>query len=90
MTTNTPTPMRTKRWTLRLDLFEEGDTTKVHALLDTGDNTLKTRTTAHRNPHDPPVPEIGPARRPRRLGGERPLRRGLSRQCPAAGKEIRP
>ncbi|MEV7186405.1 dsRBD fold-containing protein [Kitasatospora sp. NPDC093102] len=59
MTTKTPTPMRTKRWTLRLDLFEEGDATKVHAVLDTGDNTLESRTTAHRNPHDPPVPEIG-------------------------------
>ncbi|MEU8925362.1 dsRBD fold-containing protein [Kitasatospora sp. NPDC048545] len=59
MSTRTATPMRTKRWSLRLDLFEEGDTTKVHAVLDTGDNTLETRTTAHRNPHDPPVPEIG-------------------------------
>ncbi|MEU1283464.1 dsRBD fold-containing protein [Kitasatospora sp. NPDC005856] len=59
MTTRTPTPMRTKRWTLRLDLFEEGDATKVHAVLDTGDNTLESRTTARRNPHDPPVPEIG-------------------------------
>ncbi|MFJ7912367.1 dsRBD fold-containing protein, partial [Kitasatospora sp. NPDC096204] len=55
MTTKTPTPMRTKRWTLRLDLFEEGDATKVHAVLDTGDNTLEARTTAHRSPHDPPV-----------------------------------
>lgn len=59
MTTKTPTPMRTKRWTLRLDLFEEGDATKVHAVLDTGDNTLEARTTAHRRPDDPPVPEIG-------------------------------
>ncbi|MET8703522.1 dsRBD fold-containing protein [Kitasatospora sp. NPDC004723] len=55
----TTTPMRTKRWTLRLDLFEEGDLTKVHAVLDTGENTLHSRTTAHRNPQDPPVPEIG-------------------------------
>lgn len=52
-------PVRTKRWTLRLDLFEEGDVTKVHAVLDTGDNTLQARTTAQRNPDDPPVPEIG-------------------------------
>ncbi|MGW2248731.1 dsRBD fold-containing protein [Kitasatospora sp. NPDC001660] len=59
MHTHTTTPMRTKRWSLRLDLFEEGDTTKVHAVLDTGDNVLETRTTARRNPHDPPVPEIG-------------------------------
>ncbi|MEV7782449.1 dsRBD fold-containing protein [Kitasatospora sp. NPDC088351] len=54
-----PQPARTKRWTLRLDLFEEGDVTKVHAVLDTGDNTLESRTTARRNPHDDPVPEIG-------------------------------
>ncbi|MFD7589326.1 dsRBD fold-containing protein [Kitasatospora sp. NPDC059811] len=59
MSTNTTTPIRTKRWSLRLDLFEEGDTTKVHAVLDTGDNTLESRTTARRNPHDPLVPEIG-------------------------------
>lgn len=31
----------------------------MHAVLDTGDNTLESRTTAHRNPHDDPVPEIG-------------------------------
>ncbi|WP_329952703.1 dsRBD fold-containing protein [Streptomyces sp. BE303] len=54
-----PRPVRTKRWNLRLDLFEEGDVTKVHAVLDTGDNTLESRTTAHRNPDDDPVPEIG-------------------------------
>ncbi|MCX4755748.1 dsRBD fold-containing protein [Kitasatospora purpeofusca] len=59
MSTHTTTPMRTKRWTLRLDLFEEGDVTKVHAVLDTGDNTLDSRTESHRNPHDTPVPEIG-------------------------------
>ncbi|WP_043910318.1 dsRBD fold-containing protein [Kitasatospora griseola] len=52
-------PMRTKTWTLRLDLFEEDDVTWVHAVLDTGDNRLESRTDAHRNPHDPPVPEIG-------------------------------
>ncbi|MGW6917907.1 dsRBD fold-containing protein [Kitasatospora sp. NPDC054939] len=52
-------PMRTKRWNLRLDLFEEGDATKVHAVLDTGDTTLETHTTANRSPNDPPVPEIG-------------------------------
>ncbi|MEV6164920.1 dsRBD fold-containing protein [Streptomyces sp. NPDC052052] len=50
---------RTKRWSVRLDLFEEGDLTKVHAVLDTEDTTLQSRTSAHRNPHDAPVPEIG-------------------------------
>ncbi|MGW3045707.1 dsRBD fold-containing protein [Kitasatospora sp. NPDC001159] len=60
MSTNTMRQkLRTKHWTLRLDLFEEGDVTKVHAVLDTGDNRLESRTTAHRNPHDPPVAEIG-------------------------------
>ncbi|MFE5587588.1 dsRBD fold-containing protein [Kitasatospora sp. NPDC056531] len=59
MAAKTATPMRTKQWTLRVDLFEEGDTTKVHAVLNTGDTTLEARTTARRNPDDPPVPEIG-------------------------------
>lgn len=50
----------TRTWTLRLDIFErDQDTTAVNAVLDTGDTTLATRTTAHRNPGDPPVPEIG-------------------------------
>ena len=53
-------PARTKTWTLRMDIAEEGDdVTTVRAALDTGDTTLVSRTTAHRNPHDPPVPEIG-------------------------------
>ncbi|MCX4744776.1 DUF1876 domain-containing protein [Kitasatospora sp. NBC_01287] len=55
----TTQPARTKQWTLRLDIFEEGDVTKVHAVLDTGDNTLHSQTAAQRNPHDDPVPEIG-------------------------------
>lgn len=50
---------RTKEWTLRMYLFEEGDVTKVHAVLHTDDNTLECRTTAQRNPHDVPVAEIG-------------------------------
>jgi hypothetical protein len=51
---------RTRTWHLSLDIFEEDeDTTTVHAVLDTGDNQLVSRTTAHRNPHDRPVPEIG-------------------------------
>ncbi|MFJ9773611.1 dsRBD fold-containing protein [Kitasatospora sp. NPDC101157] len=51
--------LRTKQWILRVDLFEEGDVTKVHAVLGTGDNRLESRTIAHRNPNDPPAPEIG-------------------------------
>ncbi|MFI6061625.1 dsRBD fold-containing protein [Streptomyces sp. NPDC051286] len=56
--TSTEKP-RTKQWSVRLDLFEEGDLTKVHAILDTGDTTLQSRASAQRNPHDAPVPEIG-------------------------------
>ncbi|MFE7329663.1 dsRBD fold-containing protein [Streptomyces sp. NPDC057565] len=56
--TSTEKP-RSKQWSVRLDLFEEGDLTKVHAVLDTGDTTLRSRASARRNPHDTPVPEIG-------------------------------
>jgi hypothetical protein len=50
----------TRTWNLRRDLLEQDeDTTVVHAVLDTGDNRLVSRTSAHRNPHDTPVPEIG-------------------------------
>lgn len=56
--TSTEKP-HSKQWSVRLDLFEEGDLTKVHAVLDTGDTTLRSRTSAQRNPHDTPVPEIG-------------------------------
>ncbi|MFI6845192.1 DUF1876 domain-containing protein [Kitasatospora sp. NBC_00085] len=50
---------RTKQWTLHLQLFEEGDVTRVHAVLDTGDNTLRSSATARRSPGDPLVPEVG-------------------------------
>lgn len=51
---------RTKNWTLDLEIAEESqDATIVKAALDTGDRTLRTRTTAQRNPDDPPVPAIG-------------------------------
>ncbi|MFC9329256.1 dsRBD fold-containing protein [Kitasatospora sp. NPDC057015] len=50
---------RTKQWTLHLQVFEDGDLTTVHAVLDTGDNTLRSRATARRSPNDPDVPEIG-------------------------------
>ncbi|SHN02491.1 dsRBD fold-containing protein [Actinacidiphila paucisporea] len=51
---------RTKTWTLNLEIAEENrDATTVRAALDTGDHTLRTRTTAVRNPEDPPMPVIG-------------------------------
>lgn len=57
---STATAAHTRTWNLRLDIFEEdSDTTIVHAVLDTGTNRLVSRTSAHRNPHDRPVPEIG-------------------------------
>ncbi|SEN75641.1 dsRBD fold-containing protein [Actinacidiphila rubida] len=61
MTQDKSTPAaRTKTWTLRMDVVEEDeDVTKADASLDTGDRTLTTRSSARRNPHDPPVPSIG-------------------------------
>jgi hypothetical protein len=51
---------RTKTWTLRLDISEEDeDLTAVRAVLDTGGGTFVSRTTARRNPHDPPDHAIG-------------------------------
>lgn len=50
---------RTKTWIVRIDLFEEGDTTRVHAVLDTGDNRLQATSASMRDPVDRPVPEIG-------------------------------
>jgi hypothetical protein len=51
---------RTKTWTLNLEIAEENtEDTTVQAALDTGDRTLRTRTTAQRNPQDPPAPAIG-------------------------------
>lgn len=63
---STPTPTataqrpHTKTWTLDLKIVEENsDATMVEAALTTGERTLRTRTTAQRNPDDPPDPEIG-------------------------------
>lgn len=51
---------RSKTWTLNLEIAEESqDATVVEAALHTGERTLRTRTTAQRNPDDPPVPGIG-------------------------------
>ncbi|MEY9877561.1 hypothetical protein ABH931_007085 [Streptacidiphilus sp. MAP12-33] len=55
----TPGGYHTKTWTVRLDLFEEGDTTHAHAVLDTGDNRLEAGSASLRDPVDRPVPEIG-------------------------------
>ncbi|WEO93902.1 DUF1876 domain-containing protein [Streptomyces sp. FXJ1.172] len=50
----------TAQWTVRLDLFEDDDgTTKAHVVLDTGTTALTGHGTAHCNPADTNVPEIG-------------------------------
>jgi hypothetical protein len=51
---------QTKRWTVTISLFEEGDVTKADAVLHTNDTErLRGHGTARRNPQDPSVPEIG-------------------------------
>ncbi|WP_324786001.1 DUF1876 domain-containing protein [Streptomyces sp. H51] len=49
----------TKEWKVRLHLFEDAGTTKAHAVLETGTTSLTGRGTAHCNPADTEVPEIG-------------------------------
>ncbi|MEV0175919.1 DUF1876 domain-containing protein [Streptomyces sp. NPDC050803] len=49
----------TTEWKLRLYLFEEEGTTKARVVVDTGSTSLTGHGTAHRNPADQDVPEIG-------------------------------
>jgi hypothetical protein len=49
----------TKTWNVRVDISEEGDVTRVDAVLETGDNALQASAVSRRNPDDRPVPEIG-------------------------------
>ena len=50
----------TGQWSVRLHLFEDDDgTTKAHITLDTGTTALTGHGTAHCNPVDTNVPEIG-------------------------------
>ncbi|MFF5859458.1 dsRBD fold-containing protein [Streptomyces sp. NPDC012751] len=50
----------TGQWSVRLHLFEDdAGTTKAHITLDTGTTTLTGSGTAHCNPSDTTVPEIG-------------------------------
>lgn len=47
-------------WTVTVQVYEHGDDTSARAVLHAGaDVDLVGRGTAHRNPHDPAVPEIG-------------------------------
>ncbi|NXY93011.1 DUF1876 domain-containing protein [Streptomyces sp. BR123] len=49
----------TGEWKTRVYLFEEDRTTKVRVELDTGTTKLTGHGTAHCNPADADVPEIG-------------------------------
>jgi len=49
----------TTEWKIRLYLFEEEGTTKARVVLDTGTTSLTGHGTAHCNPGDTDVPEIG-------------------------------
>ncbi|MER6913812.1 DUF1876 domain-containing protein [Streptomyces sp. NPDC000594] len=50
---------RTHEWTVGLVLTEEDGTTRARAVLDTGTTTLTGRGSAHCNPLDVDIPEIG-------------------------------
>ncbi|MFG2561312.1 DUF1876 domain-containing protein [Streptomyces sp. NPDC048496] len=50
---------RTLEWKLRLDLSEEGGTTKAEAVLDTGSEKLTGHGVARCNPTDVDIPSIG-------------------------------
>jgi len=49
----------TAEWKVHLYLFEEEGTTKARVALDTGTTSLTGHGTAHCNPGDTDVPEIG-------------------------------
>ncbi len=49
----------TKDWDVHVHVFEEEGTTKVKAVLDTGENVITGNGRARRNPADIEVPEIG-------------------------------
>jgi hypothetical protein len=54
-----PGQHHTKTWNVRVDISEEGDVTRVHAVLDAGGRTLQADAVSGRNPDGRPVPEIG-------------------------------
>ncbi|PZH16787.1 DUF1876 domain-containing protein [Streptomyces sp. NTH33] len=52
--------MEAKRWTVQIDITEDGDETRARAVLTTRDTSAVTgRGVARRNPVDRPIPEIG-------------------------------
>ncbi|MFP3712622.1 dsRBD fold-containing protein [Puerhibacterium sp. TATVAM-FAB25] len=79
-------------WTVTIQLFDaddidpEGTTTSAHALLRTSSGTsLEGRGTSRRNPHDPPVREIG-----EELAAARALRHLADRLLEAASDDLAP
>lgn len=49
-----------KQWTVRVHITEDGDETRARAVLSGRDTSGVTGSgVAHRNPDDPPAPEIG-------------------------------
>lgn len=51
--------MHTTDWPIEVRLTEDGDRTIARVVLNTRDNQLTAEGSAHRNPVDPSVPEIG-------------------------------
>ncbi|MFF8770877.1 universal stress protein [Kitasatospora sp. NPDC015120] len=51
--------VRTKDWQLSLHVVEDGDTTRVHAVLDADGTVLHSDALARRNPHDAPAAAVG-------------------------------
>ncbi|MFB7613317.1 universal stress protein [Kitasatospora sp. NPDC056181] len=51
--------VRTKDWQLSLHVVEDGDTTRVHAVLDADGSVLHSDALARRNPVDDPAPAVG-------------------------------
>lgn len=54
-----PGGLHTKTWTVRVDLFEDGDVTSAHAVLDCGDSRLQAHSASLRDPVDRPQAQIG-------------------------------
>ncbi|TKT09042.1 DUF1876 domain-containing protein [Streptomyces galbus] len=49
-----------KQWTVRVHITEDGDETRARAVLSGRDTSSVAGTgVAHRNPDDPPAPEVG-------------------------------
>lgn len=79
------TPARhVKTWSVRVDVFEEGDTTVAHAVLHGEAPTpLEEEGAAVRKPEHPPVPEIGDE-----VAVARALRRLADRLMSAAAGDL--